>query len=514
MVWPMFYKGVYHLFYQYNPKGAVWGNIVWEHAVSKDLINWESLETAIVPSEWYDIKGCWSGSATILTGEKPVILYTGWDNSSRQVQNMAVPKNASDPYLREWIKIPQNPIMVPLPENGINVSSFRDPTTAWLGKDGRWRLIVGNKEDRHHKGRALLYTSKDFIRWTKKQHPLHSSKKTGMWECPDFYPVSHRGELGLDTSVTGPGLKHVLKVSLDDTRFEYYTIGTYFPDLDRYVPDNTSVDNKNGLRYDYGKFYASKTFFDNYKTRRILWGWINESDSTQDDVDKGWSGVQAMPRSIWLDNVAKSQLIQWPVSELESLRGNKIYKEDIILMGGSTIEISGLTAAQADVEVSFNLPSLTDVERMDSNLDAQQLCSVNGTASNSMVGPFGLLVLASSDLAEQTAVYFRIGHHQNKMKVLMCSDQSRSSLQSDVDKTTYGAFVPFSLKQKSLSLRILVDHSIVESFGEGGKSCITARAYPTQAIGEDARLYLFNNGSTSVVASKLTAWDMGSAQQP
>ena len=35
----MYYKGVYHLFYQYNPQGAVWGNIVWAHAVSTDLVD-------------------------------------------------------------------------------------------------------------------------------------------------------------------------------------------------------------------------------------------------------------------------------------------------------------------------------------------------------------------------------------------------------------------------------------------------------------------------------------------
>jgi beta-fructofuranosidase len=269
----------------------VWGNIVWGHVVSKDLINWHSLDPAIVPSEWYDIKGCWSGSATLLPGDKPVILYTGWANSSQQLQNMVVPKNDSDPLLREWVKIPQNPLLIP--EFGINGSSFRDPTTAWLGLDGKWRIVVGNKRNR--RGVALLYRSKDFVNWVKAKQPLHSSKLTGMWECPDFYPVPLSGNEGLDTSAIGSSLKHVLKVSLDDYKYEYYTVGTYFPDMDRYVPDNTSSDDENGLRYDYGKFYASKTFFDQYRHRRILWGWINESDSVSDDVRKGWASVQVKP---------------------------------------------------------------------------------------------------------------------------------------------------------------------------------------------------------------------------
>ncbi len=71
-------------------------------------------------------------------------------------------------------------------------------------------------------------------------------------------------------------------------------IGTYFPDKGRYVPDNALIDRWAGLRYDYGNFYASKTFFDPVKRRRILWGWANESDTGKDDVKKGWAGIQVI----------------------------------------------------------------------------------------------------------------------------------------------------------------------------------------------------------------------------
>ncbi|KAF5745520.1 Glycosyl hydrolases family 32 protein isoform 1 [Tripterygium wilfordii] len=509
---PMIYKGIYHLFYQYNPKGAVWGNIVWAHSTSTDLINWTPHDPAIYPSQPSDINGCWSGSATILPGDKPVIFYTGIDPQKKQVQNMAVPKNLSDPYLIDWVKYSKNPLMEPTWENQINASSFRDPTTAWFGPDKRWRLIVGSK--RHRRGLAILYRSKDFVHWNKSQHPLHSAKDTGMWECPDFFPVSFSGQDGVDTSVMGPDVKHVLKVSLDDTKHEYYTIGTYNSVKDSYIPDKGSVESDAGLRYDYGKFYASKTFFDGDKKRRILWGWINESSSVGDDIAKGWSGLQAIPRHIWLDRSGK-QLVQWPIKEIEKLRQGPVNLNNQVLKGGgSVVEVSGVTAVQVDVEVSFELSHIEKAEKMDPSwTNPQLLCSQKGASAKGSFGPFGLLVLASKGMQEYTAVFFRVFQDQNnKYVVLMCSDQSRSSLNEENDKTTYGAFVDVDPVHEKLSLRSLIDHSIVESFGGEGKACITARVYPTLATGGGARLYAFNNGTQSVTINSLSAWTMKKAQ--
>lgn len=287
----MYFNGYYHIFYQYNPNGSVWGNIVWAHSVSKDLINWRRLEPAIYPSKPFDQFGCWSGSATVLPGDKPIILYTGVvDKKNTQVQNYAIPANLSDPLLRVWIKPNNNPLIQP--DKWINETAFRDPTTAWLGRDGYWRTTIGGVVMRT--GIAHLYKSRDFMHWIKVNHPLHAAHGTGNWECPEFYPVSVSSQNGLDSSVMGPMVRHVLKISLDETRFEYYTIGTYYTKIDRYVPDKGMIDGANGLRYDYGNYYASKSFFDPTMKRRILWGWANESDSVEDDVKKGWSGVQVL----------------------------------------------------------------------------------------------------------------------------------------------------------------------------------------------------------------------------
>ncbi|XP_066329645.1 beta-fructofuranosidase, insoluble isoenzyme 3-like [Miscanthus floridulus] len=506
----MYYKGVYHLFYQYNPKGAVWGNIVWAHAVSTDLVDWVMLPPAIYPTAPFDVNGCWSGSATVLPDGTPVIMYTGIDGENRQVQNVAYPKDLSDPYLREWVKPDYNPVIAPAP--GMNATAFRDPTTAWQGPDGLWRLVIGTKDN--HRGLAMLYRSRDFKRWAPARRALHSGD-TGMWECPDFYPVNSPGIGG-----GGGGTKHVLKVSLDLTRFEYYTFGEYDNATDTYVPDAALADGNDGLRYDYGNFYASKTFLDTAKQRRILWGWANESDSTADDVRKGWAGVQAVPRKVWLAPDGK-QLVQWPVAEIESLRGNHVNVTDTLLKAGQHFEVSGLgSPAQADVEASFQVMDLDKAEPFDPAwraADAQTVCAARGAEAKGGVGPFGLWVLASDDLKERTAVFFRVfkgGGDGGKHVVLMCNDPSMSSHADNLYKPTFAGFVDVDVAQTGgkIPLRTLIDHSVVESFGANGKTCILSRMYPTKAIGDKARLYLFNNGESDVKVTHLNAYEMRSAK--
>ena len=54
---------------------------------------------------------------------------------------------------------------------------------------------------------------------------------------------------------------------------------------------------------------------------------------------------QAIPRMLWLDSSGK-QLLQWPVKELETLRGEKVQISNKQLEKGDHVEIKGITAAQ------------------------------------------------------------------------------------------------------------------------------------------------------------------------
>lgn len=129
-----------------------------------------------------------------------------------------------------------------------------------------------------------------------------------------------------------------------------------------------------------------------------------------------------------------------------------------------------------------------------------------------MLGPFGLLVIADQNLSEQTATYFYIGKGTDgSLQTFFCQDELRSTKAPDVVKRVYGSVVPV-LPGEKFSVRLLVDHSIVESFAQGGRTCITSRVYPTEALYGAARVFLFNNATgANVTATSLKIWQLNSA---
>jgi hypothetical protein len=166
---PIYWKGRYHMFFQYNPHAAVWGDMHWAHAVSDDMKHWRHLPIALAPTPgWDDSDSCFTGSAVDNHGTT-TILYTGAKsvpaehatlrdaiNNFREVQCLAT---STDPQLRTWMKWKQ-PVIEP-PDDP-KLTGFRDP---FLLRDGNeWLLGVASG---HFKkgGCVLLYRSKDLRTW-------------------------------------------------------------------------------------------------------------------------------------------------------------------------------------------------------------------------------------------------------------------------------------------------------------------------------------------------------------
>ncbi|KAG4183940.1 hypothetical protein ERO13_A09G140350v2 [Gossypium hirsutum] len=182
---------------------------------------------------------------------------------------------------------------------------------------------------------------------------------------------------------------------------------------------------------------------------------------------------------------------------------------------GKPIKISGITGNQADVEVTFSIPNLEKAEPFDPSWkDPRDLCYKKKSRVQGAIGPFGLLAFATEKLEEFSPVFFRIFKAQNnKHVVLMCSDAEPSTVMTNVYKPMFGGFVDVDLSDRKLSLRSLIDNSVVESFAAGGKTCITSRVYPTLAVFQDAQVFAFNNGTEPITLEHASAWSMESPRK-
>ena len=150
-----YYKGKYHLFYQYYPYKTVWGPMHWGHAVSSDLLHWEYLPAALAPDGPADKDGCFSGSAAELPDGRQLLLYTSVDGRQLLLYTSVHKEPQPDGRTREvqtqsiavgdgldYIKRAQNPVLdeTCLPE-GFSRFDFRDPKI-WQEADGSYSAVI------------------------------------------------------------------------------------------------------------------------------------------------------------------------------------------------------------------------------------------------------------------------------------------------------------------------------------------------------------------------------------
>lgn len=351
---PIYWKGNYHMFFQYNPDAPVWGNMHWAHAISPDMIHWKPLPVTLTPTPGgYDQEGCFSGSAVDDRGTA-TILYTGvktvppeqatlsdGTHNFLEVQCLAT---STDSDLRIWQKLPR-PVLLP-PKN-FRVTGFRDPG---LWREGNvWFTGIGSGIPGEG-GRVLLYRSEDFLHW-EYLHPLANGRGNGkqssdpvdageMWECPDFFPL---------------GSKHVLLYSTE--RKVYWESGGF---------DSKELvfhAQKSGL-LDHGALYAPKSQLD-ANERRILWGWVSEMRPEAEFSAAGWAGCMSLPRVLTMSDDGTLRMEVLP--EIAQLRGTEMslpvrsVREGARLHALSTFELRGATA---EIELIFQ-PKLVHLKISD-----------------------------------------------------------------------------------------------------------------------------------------------------
>lgn len=280
----IFYEGEYHLFYQHNPYEREWENMSWGHAVSKDMVHWEELPTALSPD---NLGTMFSGSTVIdydntagfNKGNTPamVALYTV-DNPDKQIQCVAYSLDKG----RTWTKYDKNPVIDS--KSKWNSKDTRDPRVFWY-KPGKHWVMVLNERDGH-----TIYTSKNLKEWNAESHV------TGFWECPDLF------ELPVD------GDKHKTKWVMYGASNTYMT-GSF---------DGKTFKPESGKHYyTTGTIYAAQTFTNIPESdgRRIQMGWGRVSHPGMP-----FNGMMLMPTELTLKTTKDGvRMFSVPVKETEQL---------------------------------------------------------------------------------------------------------------------------------------------------------------------------------------------------
>lgn len=339
----IFFKGYYHLFYQFNPYKPIWGAMHWGHAISRDLINWEHLPIALAPSEVYDNYekgGCFSGCAVddngILT-----LLYTGVAyNQGKIVQSQCLALSEDGIHFEKY---EGNPVIAGPPESGSD--AFRDPKV-WL-HENIWYMVIGTSKD--GLGKALLYKSLDLKKWEYINVLCESRGEFGsMWECPDFFELN--GKHVLTFSPVGVGYRKAVYLVGDmdykTGRFHYQSIG----------------------EIDWGfDYYAPQTMLDN-KGRRIIIAWANSWDwmpwwkGYSPAISEGWCGSLSFPREVKLCTDGKLQFI--PVEEYKLLRVGHSKKVKAKVYGETEVSLpaSGELCFEMFLEVDVSISKANKIE--------------------------------------------------------------------------------------------------------------------------------------------------------
>ena len=307
------YKGKYHVFFQYAPFDVEGGLKFWGHYTSEDMIDWKYEGTALYPDSSYDCHGVYSGSALVDDG-KLHLFFTGnvkidgdydYINEGRETSTLHVESEDGIHFSNkeEVISFSEYPEEF--------TCHIRDPKV-WK-ENGKYFMVLGGRL-KGDKGAVLVYESGDLKEW-KLLRTITTPEVFGyMWECPDYFELD--GEKILSVSPQG--------LTREEFRFQNIYQSGYF-----ILKEDGNVDVKDFREWDMGfDFYAPQTFTD-VQGRRILIGWMGMPDTDEEYVNKtieeGWQHCLTVPRELKLKD---GKILQYPVKELENLRKEKTVLND------------------------------------------------------------------------------------------------------------------------------------------------------------------------------------------
>ena len=448
----VYHNGEYHLFYQYNPFGNVWGHMSWGHAVSRDLLHWKHLPVAI-PED--DKNMIFSGSCVIdknnttgfarKAGQIPMVaIYTAHiipDKSKpdnyKQNQHIAYSLDNG----RSWIKYAGNPVL------DFNKRDFRDPKVLWHETTKKWIMATVLPE----KHIVQLFSSPNLKEWQHLSDFGPAGDTNDIWECPDLLQVPVTGK---------PGETKWVLINSGQTTMQYF-VGSF---------DGTRFHNENPagkiLRPDYGPDYYAAITFNNLPAGNapILLGWANNWKYAQSIPTNPWRSAMSLPRELSLRKDGDTWvLLQQPLHSLQQLRSSKVELENIAVTKESVLPVKG------------------------------QVLEMDITITPAAAGSCGIRIAVGANQS------FIIGYNADTKNLFTDRSNSGNTTFHEDFKSWLRTETPVELQNDQLRLHLYFDKSIVEVFVNDGDKVLTTQIFPEEGSGG---VVLFSDQKTNFPSVK------------
>lgn len=426
----MFYKdGVYHLYFQYNPYGSMWANMTWGHSTSTDLTHWTYEGTAIVPDAWGAI---FSGSCVVDKdntagfGKGAVVAFytsaksTPWGDV--QSQSMAYSLDNG----KTFIKYEHNPILTSTERD------FRDPKVFWYAPGKHWVMMLAVGQE------MQIYSSGNLKEWKKESSfGAMQGAHGGVWECPDLVEVAVEGS---------KEKKWVLICNLNPGgpfggSAAQYFVGSF--DGKKFV--NESPTQTKWL--DWGKDnYATVTWSNAPAGRCIALGWMSNWQYANNVPTTQYRSANTLARDLTLYRAGgELYLKSKPSPEIKKARA----EEKKI----STFEVKG------NYEVASLLADNKGAYEIEMTIENKGTSKIDFSLMN--------------EKGEKVAMYYDVVRKQFVM------DRSASGIVGFSRDFPAVTVAPVR-NTDQIHLRLFIDRSSVEAFGEDGDYVMTNLVFPAE----------------------------------
>ena len=407
----------------------MWGNMHWGHSVSKDLVHWEHLEPALARDTLGHI---FSGSSVVDDANTAgygagaiVAFYTSASDKNGQIQCMAYSTDNG----RTFTKYEKNPVLTPFD----GLKDFRDPKVFWYAPDQKWVMVVSaDKEMR-------FYSSENLKEWTYMSGWGEGyGVQPSQFECPDMV------ELPVDGNPDHKKWALIVNVNpgcyFGGSATQYF-IGDF--DGEKFVCDNKPETVK---WLDWGKDHYATVCFSYTGDRTIAVPWMSNWQYATDVPTSQYRSPNSIPRDLSLFAIDGGIYLQSaPSPELLKLRG--VSKKRSFKVNGTRI-------------VKDLIPNNEGAYEIELSLKNQQAEIIGFRLYN--------------DKGEEVDMQYDMKEKKFSM------DRRKSGEVSFNENFPMLTWTAIEGDKDEMKLRLFVDRSSVEAFGDGGRFAMTNQVFPSE----------------------------------